>query len=712
MLHPVLLRQLRRLGFGPDRPPTDPTGWTALLGRIDKAYHDADNDRYTLERSTAISSHEMQQLYESLRANDAVLQQERDRLHAVIAAIGDGLCVLEPDGRPRFANAAALHLLGIDGAMLAAFPVLECLRATVDGAVLPASPDAEIRCDDGLLRRSDGGQLPVSYVLTPIRAGTEAIGTVLVFRDISRSKQEQATLRQSLELAESANRAKSEFLAVMSHELRTPISGVIGLTHLLLDLQLPADARDYAEAIAQSGRSLLAVISDILDLSKIEAGRLVLEHAPFRLFEPIEQALDVVALPAQEKGVDVTAVLAPDLPEFVHGDATRLRQVLLNLLGNAVKFTERGDVLLRAEVAARGPDQIEVRIQVSDTGIGIPPEAHDRLFSPFHQVDSSTTRKYGGTGLGLAISRRLARSMGGDLGCTSEPGVGSTFTCTVPLSLTVDTDDAAPAPLHGMRVLLVSSSANTVASIDALCQACGAGVTAVSTAAAARALLIQQTATADTFHAVLADRILADGDGLEFLARLAHDPLADSIVRVCMATWPQRPSNAELEHSEVHRLLRKPVRRDDLVRALCTLVGAGDETEPAPRRQRVRTGARVLIAEDNPIGQRVAQHMLQKRGYDTVVVADGKSAIAACSAGAFDLVFMDCQMPVCDGFAAAQAIRTLPGRIRQVPIVALTANALEGDRERCLAAGMDDYLPKPLTPSTLDAMLERWLQAE
>ena len=426
-LHPVLARQMRRLGLDPSSPPTD-EGWRAFVEHVSRTYQAGDTDRYTSERALEILSLEMQRIYEELRfSTESALAEERDRLQAIIGSVGDGLCVLDRNGRVMLVNDEASRLtgcpedaaIGCDLAELGwvapdeAETVRTMLRRVVNGHV-------GSRGDDLVFHRPDGGAFPISYSITPVLHEGHAGGIVVVFRDISEQQRASTELVRARDAAEAATHAKSEFLANMSHELRTPLSGIIGMAGLLLDTSLDEAQHDYATTVRTCAEGLLSIINDILDFSKIEAGRLDLERVTFDLPKLVEDATALVAVPAKSRSLELICEVGPAVPLRVCGDPARMRQVLLNLLSNAVKFTEKGEVVLKVGATAVAGGHTHLRFDVSDTGVGISPEALPRLFESFSQAETSTTRRFGGTGLGLAICRRLIRLMGGEITARSQ----------------------------------------------------------------------------------------------------------------------------------------------------------------------------------------------------------------------------------------------------------------------------------------------------
>lgn len=587
-LHPTLKRQLKRVGADENQPPSA-EAWQALLTRINNAYQGADQERYVLERSLNISSNEMQKLYENLkRSSESAINQEKNKLLSILTSLADGVLETDTAGKILYANPTAQQLLAIDDLPTNAHHLLDFFTLHQTDQSIIENPEQlsnllsqsqGFRDDNALVCHHSASKLAVSFALSPIKQDNLVSGYVVTFRDMSLQKAAEEELRNAKQLAEDAAETKANFLATMSHEIRTPLNGVIGIATLLTDTDLDATQLDYVSTLRRSAEVLLSLINDILDFSKMDAGKLTLESIPFAPTALIHDLHSMFQSQFEQKQLTAAYHLDDKLPTWLLGDEHRLRQVLINLVGNALKFTEKGEVNVSVKLVGVLGNQCRVRFSVQDTGIGISETAQARLFEAFTQADGSTTRQFGGTGLGLSISKKIIELMHGKLQLASTLGEGSRFFFDIMLT---KTDSPISIPSH--------ATVNTPVSVE---------------------------------------------------------------------------------------------------------------------------GKKLLLVEDNKINQLVAGKLLEKFGYAYDIAENGIEAVDKASSNHYDAILMDCQMPVLDGFEATKRIRqSEQAKSAHTPIIGLTANALEGDREKCLACGMDDFTTKPIKLEELASKLNYWCQAK
>jgi two-component system, sensor histidine kinase and response regulator len=567
--------------------------------------------------------------------------------------------------------------------------------------------------------RRDGSLVDVEAFSVPLRREGNYSGAVLLYQDITERKRSEEELLRAKEAAEAANRAKSEFLANMSHEIRTPMNGIMGMTELVLDTDLTPEQREYLTLAKTSADSLLSLINDILDFSKIEAGKLDMESVDFDLSDCVGETMKTLSLRAHQKGLELAFEIGPDVPHAIVGDPGRLRQIIVNLVGNALKFTEKGEVVLSATMEAREREDVVLHFVVADTGIGIPSQKLSAIFEAFQQADGSMTRKYGGTGLGLTISSRLVDLMGGRIWVESELGKGSRFHFTSRLRLQkkparkiVPRD---PSTLHGMHVLIVDDNATNREILVKLLAIWHMRPAVAGSGAVALALLEEAHASRDDFLLILLDAQMPEMDGFTLAEQIQshHDWPAATVMM--LSSMGHRGDAMRCRELGIAIYLTKPVRQAELLEAILMALGTRatnhDESPPLVTRHLLRENRgpqRVLLVEDNPVNQLVALRLLEKSGHKVTVAANGKRALEEFDKESYDLILMDVQMPEMNGFEATQAIRQKERSTgRHIPIIAMTAHVMKGDEEKCLAAGMDNYLTKPIRGADLLALIDR-----
>ncbi len=648
--------------------------------------------------------------------------QELARQHAyldtLLQSVPVAIAVIDRERRIRNLNRQFTVLFGYESN--------EAVGRPLDELVVPenqraASREMEQRVWQGETVTADTERLHRDGRLIPVRLSAayaqDATGEVVIVRyeDITQRKRAEATIREARDVAERAAHARSAFLANMSHEIRTPMNAVLGFVELVLDTELSVEQRRALELVRSSSEALLTILNDILDYSKIEAEHLELETIPFDLPKVVHATANLLAVRAREKHLELTVDVTPDVPHLVRGDPTRVRQVLMNLIGNAIKFTEQGEVAVSAVVAGGDTNRASVRFRVRDTGIGISEDQLASIFREFSQADASMTRRYGGTGLGLAISRKLVALMGGELTVTSEVGRGSEFGFTLSFPIAAAAPQAqtggATTSLGGRRLLVVDDNETNRRILRDMLGAEGIAVHEAPRADAGLDALRRGVQAGAPYDLAILDAQMPDLDGFELAGAVRADPELAATKLLILTSAGQRGDGERCRHLGIQAYLTKPIARADLIEAVGTVLAEAPPAGAAPAlitRHSIaesRHTLRILLAEDNPVNQQVATAMLLKRGHQVDIVSNGREAVDAVGARTYDVVLMDIQMPEMDGFAATEAIRALPAG-RTLPIIALTAHALSGERERCLERGMTGYVAKPFKAHDLFGAVE------
>jgi two-component system sensor histidine kinase/response regulator len=666
----------------------------------------------------------------ALRTMGEELEQKtvsKDYVDNIIRNMNEALLVLRIDGTIQSFNQAALNLLDYSSDELqdrVLLSLVDCeevqnencpLRRLIRDGV--AAQNVETR-----LKTSAGNSVPVLFSGSPMKNADGSFSRIVcTARDITERKQAEEELCEAKEAAEAANTAKSQFLANMSHEIRTPMNGVIGMTELALDTPMTAEQRNYLVAVKESADALLSVINDILDFSKIEAKKLELDKIPFKLHDCVSSVARVFAAKIEEKGLELLMDVKSNVPDALIGDPVRLRQVLNNLIGNAVKFTEVGEIIIRVSVVSETDNRVDLNFTVSDTGIGISPDKHEHVFEPFEQADGSTTRKYGGTGLGLPICEQLVRLMGGEIEIESEINQGSTFHFTIPFEKTtqdVEITRALPSDLVDLPVLVVDDNrTNRQILTETLANWNMKSVAAESGSSAIQILLAaQQDGT--PYRLMILDVCMPDMDGFEVVEHLQtlENLTKPSIIMLSSAS--RQTSTARGKNLEVATYLMKPVSQSDLFDAVLQAMGTREKeraaraSSSADHPSREGRTYKVLLAEDNRINQKLAVALLEKYGHEVVVAETGQEVLDLYGTQPFDLILMDVQMPEMNGFEATTAIRKMEEKTGlHVPVIAMTAHAMKGDRQVCIDAGMDSYISKPISITELFQTIRETLAA-
>jgi two-component system, sensor histidine kinase and response regulator len=720
---------LRAVPRGTDEIGEVILSFNQMLERVQQRDAASQNSNTQLEVRVTERTQQLQdEVNERLRVETA-LSAERGILRALIDNIPDFIYVKDVQSRFLVANVSVARSLGVRNPE-------EVLRKTdfefypreiaegyfLDEQEVMRTKQARLNREE-VGRNEKGEKISVLTTKVPLLdQGGAVIGIAGVGRDITERRAAELEMQRARDAAEAASKAKSEFLANMSHEIRTPLNGIMGMTDLVLDTELTAEQRDYLETVKISSDSLLTVINDILDFSKIEAGKIDLEEVDFDLRECLESTLKTLAVHADEKKLELLCEIAPDVPDVVAGDSSRLRQVVTNLIGNALKFTEKGEVSLKVQLQAGGGENHPLHFVVSDTGIGIPLDKQKLIFDPFSQADTSTTRKYGGTGLGLTITSRLVTMMGGKIWVESQSGHGSQFHFTMQFkSAHTSARHNTIIPhenLRGVRVLVVDDNETNRRILEGMLKRWEMNVTSVVSGAAALTELAANSEFPTSYRLIITDLHMPEMDGFTLVERIRRRPGLSSAVIMMVTSATQTGDVERYKELGVAALLSKPVRLAELRAAIARILGAPGQKSALPdinpqsRRSDAREPARslrILLTEDNLVNQRLATRLLEKRGHQVVVAGNGREALAALEKDTFDLVLMDIQMPEMDGLEATAKIREKENRTGgHLPIVALTAHAMKGDQELCFAAGMDDYLTKPIGGRDLDQLLSKY----
>jgi two-component system sensor histidine kinase/response regulator len=656
------------------------------------------------------------------RAEEA-LRETNQKLTAIIDGSSLAIAILDLDTNVQIWNPAAERIFGWSAAEVVGRPLpvvpedaqefFRKLHKEVIGGLGVSGLEV-------VAQRKNGSLFDVSISRAPWRDASGAVcGIVDMIADITERKQADEDLHRAKEAAEEANRAKSEFLANMSHEIRTPMNGILGMTQLTLETQLDDEQREYLGMVKSSADSLLTLLNDILDFSKIEAGKLDLDLSPFALRESIGEALKALGHLAHRKGLELAWHVDAGIPTWLMGDSGRLRQILVNLVMNAIKFTERGEVVVSVKVESKTPEEVELHFSVRDTGIGIPAGKRELIFAAFTQADSSTTRKYGGTGLGLTISQALVKMMNGSISVESEPRKGSVFHFTarlkVPDASFIPPAAVEPAALRGLRALVVDDNqTNRLILTELLSQWSMAPEQAASGEEALKLLASESHASAP-FRLALIDADMPGMDGFALAERVKNTPKASALSMFMLSSTMQPGDIARSHEAGLAGFLTKPVQPSELLDAILGVMSSmenmaadAEDIQLAQQISNMGNGMRILLAEDNVVNRQLAARLLEKRGYTVVIAKNGIEALAAVEREEIDMVLMDVQMPEMDGLEAIRAIRSNEKiSKRHLPIISLTAHVMKGDREKCFEAGADDYIPKPIQPANLFAAMER-----
>ena len=658
---------------------------------------------------------------------EAARQESESKYRTILESIQEGYYEVDLDGNLTFFNESMCQIVGyarleLLGMNISLFMDAENARKVFGAFETVAEQDTTVESLDWSLIRKDGA---TRFVETSVGLLKDANGKTTGFRgllrDVTKRKRAEALLQAKL-AAEEANRSKSEFLANMSHEIRTPLNSIIGLVKLTLDTDLNPEQREDLDVVKSAAYALLALINDILDFSKIEAGKLELEEIKFNLRDFLGESLKIMAAKAHEKELELAYQVAPDVPENIVGDPSRFRQVILNLIGNAIKFTDQGEIIVTATLEEQDQNETLLHFAVKDTGIGIPKAKQESIFNPFQQADGSTSRQYGGTGLGLAVSSQIVNLMAGNFWLDSEPNHGSTFHFTARFRRLSTQDEALLIPdgnmLKGLKALVVDDNHTNCTILQEMLSSWGMQPSIARNTAEAQQLFTAAETDQAPFRLILIDSDMPEPDGFKLADWIKDQNQSDSNV-IMMLTSLRARSKVDLKGLDIKAVLTKPIRPSDLLDSITqTLFHSAEMVEEmAPASEQIDRPAgrqiNILVAEDTPFNQKFIRRLLDRWGHRSVIVENGRKAIEALDRDHFDLVLMDVQMPEMDGFEATKAIRASEALNGQhVPIIAMTAHAMKGDRERCIKVGMDDYVPKPVSANTLLAAINAHVPAD
>ncbi len=660
-------------------------------------------------------SHAQYTINQRKKVEDA-LKASEERYRTIVESIEDGYYEVDLFGNFTFFNDAMCRILGYEKNAMMGINIRRCMdeenvKKTYDIFDIVQQTGKAARVFDSKIIRKDGNIRFVESSVSLIKENNDLpAGFRGIIRDVTERKQAEA-IQQAKMAAEAANRSKSEFLANMSHEIRTPLNSITGLTELILDSELSPDQREDMEVVMSASYALLALINDILDFSKIEAGKLELEHTTFNIRDLLGESLKIFAIKAQEKGIELAYRVAPDVPGWIIGDPSRLRQILLNLIGNSVKFTDEGEVIISVSCNNEIENKTELMFSVEDTGIGIPKEKHETIFTAFQQADGSITRRYGGTGLGLAVSSQLIGLMDGRIWVDSEPGKGSKFTFTARFGVPPEQKETASIipefSIKGKSLLIVDDNITHLHILKEIFESWKMVPEIVSTVAEAQKILADN----HTVELALIDADMPEKSGFE-LARWIKNNKTDTPKTIMMVTHSTQRSQLNQESLGIMATVTKPIRPSDLLDALKTALSSPEpqiEIPPKTKKhldEKINQPLKILVAEDTPFNQKFIKRLMDRWGHQTVIADNGRMAVETLMGDHFDLVLMDVQMPEMDGFEATRQIRKWEHQHNtHIPIIAMTAHAMKGDRERCLEAGMDEYISKPISSEALFEMI-------